>query len=144
MIAMAQPQKDRRRSQRLTRAFPCSMRQASAPEGRAAKAVISDISLHGAQLQSSESCAMGAKVVLDFMLLGAHLENVPATVVRVSPAGEGFSYGVEFAGDAAGRIEQAMLNPRQQSILLIDDDLRLRNSMERRLVSAGYIVSAAE
>lgn len=105
--------------------------------------MILNIGVQGACLRLPAECPPGARLRMDFTLAQTHLQDVEARVIWTRREEERALCGVEFAEPWPGRVQQALLNPQHQVILLVEDELGPRNALERSLVEAGYAVSVA-
>lgn len=136
------PSPERRRSRRLNRRIPCSVRR-SPEEDRALKGFLEDVGSGGARLAFSGPARAGDSLYLDFAVREHQFDALPAAVVWAKEEGAGWRCGLQIAPERAGELAAALLGSASQSVLMVEDDLASRRAVENQLVSAGYLVTSA-
>lgn len=124
--------------------IPCVVHRGPNADSEAEKGLLEGFGLDGARLGTARAVADGGELILAFTLAGTHFEGVRARAAAPARAGTGWTCAVRFDGDWPARIQQALLQPRHEAILLLEDDAAVRQTVEQALRSAGYRVLACE
>lgn len=121
---------------------PCVVHRGPDPDSEAEKGVLEGLGLPGARLRTARALEDGGELILAFTLAGTHFEGVRARAATPERAGAGWVATADFGGDWAARIQQALLQPRHECILILEDDDAVRQNVDQALRAAGYRVLA--